>query len=252
MSQKKMESRSRNVESSPQTVATEVTVTAEQPSPLTLPQAISSSLLALHGGEEDEPRLATTSCNSVCTLRGCAEIELHSTHYFLQSPGNDVCSLPSTIPLPSLEAGYDITAIAVQNVNNSNSCQYSMHAPTPAPPMPTQASNPPPAIEPPRKKSKTSGGGSKYGNVEVTLEGKTLWEDFYHRGTEMIVNRAGRWVLAHLFSHHAVSTPLCLVCRRMFPGFAVAISGLRPKVKYTMRVEVILADNHRFKFLNAR
>lgn len=30
------------------------------------------------------------------------------------------------------------------------------------------------------------------GNIEVTLEGKTLWDEFYRRGTEMIVNRAGR------------------------------------------------------------
>ena len=41
-------------------------------------------------------------------------------------------------------------------------------------------------------------------------------------------------------------------CRRMFPGFAVSINGLKPKTKYTMRAEVVLADNHRFKFLNAR
>lgn len=29
-------------------------------------------------------------------------------------------------------------------------------------------------------------------HIEVTLEGKTLWDEFYCRGTEMIVNRAGR------------------------------------------------------------
>ena len=40
--------------------------------------------------------------------------------------------------------------------------------------------------------------------------------------------------------------------RRMFPGFAVAISGLKPKAKYCMKLDVVLADNHRFKFLNAR
>lgn len=38
----------------------------------------------------------------------------------------------------------------------------------------------------------------------------------------------------------------------MFPGFAVAVGGLKPKVKYSMKVEMILADNHRFKFLNGR
>ena len=38
----------------------------------------------------------------------------------------------------------------------------------------------------------------------------------------------------------------------MFPGFAISISGLKPKSKYTMKLDIVLADNHRFKFLNAR
>ena len=38
----------------------------------------------------------------------------------------------------------------------------------------------------------------------------------------------------------------------MFPGFSVSIAGLKPKTKYTMKLDVVLADNHRFKFLNAR
>lgn len=38
----------------------------------------------------------------------------------------------------------------------------------------------------------------------------------------------------------------------MFPGFSVSIAGLKPKAKYTMKLDVVLADNHRFKFLNAR
>eukprot|EP00731_Ephydatia_muelleri_P020592 Em0013g319a len=70
--------------------------------------------------------------------------------------------------------------------------------------------------------------GSCY--ATVSLDGKSLWEEFYRRGTEMIVNRAGR---------------------RMFPGFSVSISGLKPKAKYAMKLEVILASCSRFKFLNA-
>eukprot|EP00731_Ephydatia_muelleri_P020593 Em0013g320a len=43
-----------------------------------------------------------------------------------------------------------------------------------------------------------------------------------------------------------------LLCyRRMFPGFSVSISGLKPKAKYAMKLEVILASCSRFKFLNA-
>ena len=33
---------------------------------------------------------------------------------------------------------------------------------------------------------------SKHPPVEVTLDGRDLWDQFYRRGTEMIVNRAGR------------------------------------------------------------
>lgn len=40
--------------------------------------------------------------------------------------------------------------------------------------------------------------------------------------------------------------------RRMFPGFSISISGLKPKSKYTMKLDIVLADTHRFKFLNAR
>lgn len=38
----------------------------------------------------------------------------------------------------------------------------------------------------------------------------------------------------------------------MFPGFSVSICTLKPKAKYSMKLEVVLADNHRFKFLNSR
>ena len=45
---------------------------------------------------------------------------------------------------------------------------------------------------------------------------------------------------------------LVLFYRRMFPGFSISISGLKPKSKYTMKLDIVLADTHRFKFLNAR
>lgn len=45
----------------------------------------------------------------------------------------------------------------------------------------------------PRKKLRVAAISQK-GNIEATLEGKTLWDEFCRRGTEMIVNRAGRYV----------------------------------------------------------
>lgn len=48
--------------------------------------------------------------------------------------------------------------------------------------------------DPPKKKSKTPAATAFYkSNIEATLEGKSLWDEFCRRGTEMIVNRAGRY-----------------------------------------------------------
>ena len=38
----------------------------------------------------------------------------------------------------------------------------------------------------------------------------------------------------------------------MFPGFSVSIISLKPKAKYSMKLEVVLADKHRFKYLNTQ
>lgn len=140
-------------------------------------------------------------------------------------------------------------------------------------------------VDVPRKRAKLI----KHGQIEVSLEGKNLWDEFYRRGTEMIVNRLGRCnhnsfkyykLLLLLYNiiisnvlvetnikqlsatllitsfHFILCQYICMfvyfLCRRMFPGFAVAVGGLKPKAKYSMKVEMILADNHRFKFLNGR
>lgn len=52
------------------------------------------------------------------------------------------------------------------------------------------------------------------GNIEVTLEGKTLWDEFYRRGTEMIVNRAGRYtfLIPLLLLCIVYSMPLSMQC----------------------------------------
>jgi hypothetical protein len=36
--------------------------------------------------------------------------------------------------------------------------------------------------------------------IEITLEGKNLWDEFCRRGTEMIVNRSGRYAFMLLLS----------------------------------------------------
>ena len=40
--------------------------------------------------------------------------------------------------------------------------------------------------------------------------------------------------------------------RRMFPSFKVKLSGLNPKAKYCMFMDIIPADDHRYKFHNSK
>lgn len=37
-------------------------------------------------------------------------------------------------------------------------------------------------------------------------------------------------------------------CRRMFPSFKVKVTGLNPKTKYILLMDVVPADDHRYKF----
>ncbi|XP_076364172.1 uncharacterized protein LOC143253742 [Tachypleus tridentatus] len=66
---------------------------------------------------------------------------------------------------------------------------------------------------------------------KVTLESKDLWEQFHTFGTEMIITKTGR---------------------RMFPPFKVRISGLDKKAKYIMLMDIVAADDCRYKFHNRR
>ena len=92
------------------------------------------------------------------------------------------------------------------NANNNRSIgQYIAPLPSqqeqylPGPPLPTATVHQPIAasisqphvpIVPHGKVQKFC---PKHPNIEITIDNKELWDQFYHRGTEMIVNRAGRW-----------------------------------------------------------
>lgn len=49
----------------------------------------------------------------------------------------------------------------------------------------------------------------------------------------------------NLSAHSAVFVSLC---RRMFPSFKVKVTGLNPKTKYILLMDVVPADDHRYKF----
>ncbi|XP_010894640.4 T-box transcription factor TBX5b isoform X2 [Esox lucius] len=63
--------------------------------------------------------------------------------------------------------------------------------------------------------------------IKVYLHEQELWEKFHEVGTEMIITKAGR---------------------RMFPCYKVKVTGLNPKAKYILLMDVVPADDHRYKF----
>lgn len=65
----------------------------------------------------------------------------------------------------------------------------------------------------------------------VILDQKELWNRFHNIGTEMVITKAGR---------------------RMFPPFKVRLTGLDKKAKYIMLMDIVAADDCRYKFHNSR
>ncbi|XP_061103974.1 T-box transcription factor TBX4 [Conger conger] len=64
-------------------------------------------------------------------------------------------------------------------------------------------------------------------NIKVFLQERDLWKKFHEAGTEMIITKAGR---------------------RLFPSYKVKLTGMDPKTKYILLVDVVPADDHRYKF----
>eukprot|EP00112_Aurelia_sp_Birch-Aquarium-sp1_P010928 Seg231.6 transcript_id=Seg231.6/GoldUCD/mRNA.D3Y31 product="T-box transcription factor TBX5" protein_id=Seg231.6/GoldUCD/D3Y31 len=67
-------------------------------------------------------------------------------------------------------------------------------------------------------------------NVRVALHNKEMWDKFHLVGTEMIITKAGR---------------------RMFPVVKVNISGLNPKLKYILVMDLVPVDDNRYKYHNS-
>ncbi|XP_010152629.1 PREDICTED: MAX gene-associated protein [Eurypyga helias] len=65
------------------------------------------------------------------------------------------------------------------------------------------------------------------GGITVTLDNNTMWNEFYHRNTEMILTKQGR---------------------RMFPYCRYWITGLEASQKYILVMDISPVDNHRYKW----
>ncbi|KAJ0019819.1 hypothetical protein NQD34_007388 [Periophthalmus magnuspinnatus] len=66
---------------------------------------------------------------------------------------------------------------------------------------------------------------------QVHLEAGDLWRQFHKCGTEMVITKSGR---------------------RMFPPLRLRCSGLEPKSKYMVLLDIVAADESRYKFHQGR
>nr|CAA70592.1 TBX5 [Homo sapiens] len=82
----------------------------------------------------------------------------------------------------------------------------------------------PPASPPGRPRSRLHPAGME--GIKVFLHERELWLKF-HEVTEMIITKAGR---------------------RMFPSYKVKVTGINPKTKYILLMDIVPADDHRYKF----
>lgn len=63
--------------------------------------------------------------------------------------------------------------------------------------------------------------------VRVSLQGRALWEQFGSLNTEMLITKTGR---------------------RMFPSCKVTVTGLNPRAKYVMMMDMVPFDDNRYKW----
>lgn len=66
---------------------------------------------------------------------------------------------------------------------------------------------------------------------KVELDDRDLWQKFSQCGTEMVITKSGR---------------------RIFPAYRVKLSGLDKKSQYFVMMDLVPADEHRYKFNNSR
>ncbi|XP_068017516.1 MAX gene-associated protein isoform X6 [Melanerpes formicivorus] len=65
------------------------------------------------------------------------------------------------------------------------------------------------------------------GGITVTLDNNSMWNEFYHRNTEMVLTKQGR---------------------RMFPYCRYWITGLDARQRYILVMDISPVDNHRYKW----
>ncbi|KAL5108950.1 T-box transcription factor TBX2-B [Taenia crassiceps] len=108
----------------------------------------------------------------------------------------------------------------------------SLHPPPPAPPLP-----PPPSYFRMntelnafmKRVQEEEAEIKKHDCPKAELAEPELWRAFHKMTTEMVITKSGR---------------------RMFPAYKINVSGLDPKAKYVMLMDIVPRDENRYKFHN--
>ena len=89
-------------------------------------------------------------------------------------------------------------------------------------------------------------------NIKIELENAELWQQFHQIGTEMIITKLGRCASTlDSIVNRTICTHFFFFLqknRRMFPTLKVNLSGLDPNTKYFVLLDLVLADDSRFRF----
>ncbi|RMX53725.1 hypothetical protein pdam_00000392 [Pocillopora damicornis] len=115
------------------------------------------------------------------------------------------------------------------NLNSNGPFSYSPYHPPQIAKQPSHFG--PSAIPGPPQQVHMPVHDSEHESIDVNLENKDLWQSFYEEKTEMVITKAGR---------------------RMFPPVKVRVTGLDPRAKYFFLMDIVPADDCRYKFHNCR
>lgn len=132
----------------------------------------------------------------------------------LKRPAEVMYPVPFHFPLQSPNCKKDNTASRKAKIRKTNMAGKSI--------MATPVCIPPPSFSPDHPWFQ-----SYLRKMDMELESKELWDDFYKNGTEMILTRIGR---------------------RMFPTLQIHVTGMDPKASYVIIVDFSPADHYRYKY----
>ncbi|KAJ8365090.1 hypothetical protein SKAU_G00139210 [Synaphobranchus kaupii] len=86
------------------------------------------------------------------------------------------------------------------------------------------------------------------GKTQALLNNYPLWAKFHKYQTEMIITKQGRFVQAEILQRFGLGLLSSGFEMRMFPFLSFNISALDPSAHYSVYVDVVLADQHHWRY----